>query len=112
MSRAACVNLAKALGNKVAGSMGVSFSPGDACAGFFSERGLPMKKTIALSLVIAASLGLSACSKKADEVANNAANMAENASNAAENSMNAAMNAADNATNTAANMANAATNAM
>ncbi|MBP6112541.1 MAG: circumsporozoite protein [Sphingobium sp.] len=69
-----------------------------------------MKKTIALSLVIAASLGLAACSKS--EEGNNAMNNAvENVTNAADNAVNAAMNAGDNVANAAGNAANA-TNAM
>lgn len=64
-----------------------------------------MKKTIALSVVIAASLGLAACGKKDEGNAMN--NAAENVTNAAENTM----NAAENATNAADNAANAANNA-
>lgn len=68
-----------------------------------------MTKTIALSLVIAASLGLAACSKTEENTAN-VANMADNAMNAADNAMNVAMNASDNAMN-AMNVTNTA-NAM
>ena len=50
-----------------------------------------MTKSIALSLVLAASLGLAACSGGAENAANASANAAENASNAADNAMNAAM---------------------
>ena len=64
-----------------------------------------MTKSIALSLVLAASLGLAACSGGAENAANASANAAENASNAADNAMNAAMNAADNASNAASNAA-------
>ena len=64
-----------------------------------------MKKTIALSLVVAASLGLAACSKSEEGNAMN--NAAENVTNAAENTMNAAMNASENV----ANAANATENA-
>ncbi|RVT40261.1 circumsporozoite protein [Sphingobium algorifonticola] len=65
-----------------------------------------MSKSISLSLVLAASLGLAACSGGAENTtANNAMeNTMENATNAAEN----AMNAAENATNAAANATNAA----
>jgi len=74
-----------------------------------------MSKSISLSLVLAASLGLAACSG-GDKGANNTVeNVAtENASNAAENALNAAenaTNAAGNATNAAANVTNAS-NAM
>jgi hypothetical protein len=80
---------------------------------FLREGLLPMTKSIALSLVLAASLGLAACSGKSEEnAANNAANAAENASNAADNAMNAALNAADNAANAASNATNNAANAM
>ena len=66
-----------------------------------------MTKSIALSLVLAASLGLAACSGNHEEnAANAAANSAENASNAADNAMNAAMNAADNAAMIAAAVGN------
>lgn len=71
-----------------------------------------MSKSISLSLVLAASLGLAACSGGAENTTNNAAeNVAvENATNAAEN----AMDAAENATNAAENATNAmnASNAM
>lgn len=67
-----------------------------------------MTKTVALSLVLAASLGLAACAKKEEGNAMNAANVAaENAVNAAENTMDAAMNVADNVANAAGNTANA-----
>jgi hypothetical protein len=80
---------------------------------FYSQRGvLPMTKSIALSLVLAASLGLAACSGGTENAANNAANSAENASNAADNAMNAALNAADNAANAASNATNNTANAM
>ena len=68
-----------------------------------------MSKTIALSLVLAASLGLAACSKEAENTANAANNTAEMANNTAEN----AMNVAENATNAMSNMAtNNTANAM
>jgi hypothetical protein len=86
--------------------MGVSFSPGDACAGFFSERGLPMTKTIALSIVLAASLGLTACAKQEENTANAAANLAENAMDTANTAMNTAINASENAANAVSNMTN------
>jgi len=67
-----------------------------------------MTKTVALSLVLAASLGLAACAKKEEGNAMNAANVAaENAVNAADNAMDAALNATDNAVNAAGNTANA-----
>lgn len=67
-----------------------------------------MTKTVALSLVLAASLGLAACAKKEEGNEMNAANVAaENAVNAADNAVNAAMNATDNAANAAGNTANA-----
>lgn len=59
-----------------------------------------MTKSIALSLVIAASLGLSACGQEAVE---NAVNEAENAAVTAENAAADAMNAAENATDATAN---------
>jgi len=66
-----------------------------------------MTKTIALSLVIAAAISLSACKK--EEATNNVANNAvENTANAAENTMNAASSNMTNAANAATN---AATNA-
>ena len=64
-----------------------------------------MTKTIALSLVLAASLGLAACSKEAENTANASENMAENAMNAADNAMNMAMNASENAANAVENAA-------
>ena len=67
-----------------------------------------MNKTIALSVVIAASLGLAACAKKDEGNAMN--NAVENVTNAADNTMNAAMNADSNVAN-AANATENATNA-
>ena len=71
-----------------------------------------MSKTIALSLVIAASLGLSACGKsETTNVADAMNNAAVDANAAAANAMNAAGNTMDNAANAmgnAANVANAA----
>lgn len=67
-----------------------------------------MKKTIALSLVIAASLGLAACSKSDEGNAMN--NAVENVTNAADNAVDAAMNAG-NAVNAAGNVAENAANA-
>ena len=59
-----------------------------------------MTKSIALSLVLAASLGLAACSgAETENAANAAANSAENASNAADNAANAASNATNNVAN-------------
>lgn len=67
-----------------------------------------MTKTVALSLVLAASLGLAACAKKEEGNEMNAANVAtENAVNAADNAMNAALNVTDNAANAVGNTANA-----
>lgn len=76
-----------------------------------------MTKTIALSLALAASLGLTACSEATEENAANTVNtMAADANMAAENAMNDAgamtsdaANMADNASNM---MENAAENAM
>ncbi len=66
-----------------------------------------MTKTIALSLVVAAAISLSACKK--EEAANTAVNNAiENTANASENTMNAASSNMTNAANAATN---AATNA-
>ena len=59
-----------------------------------------MNKSLALSLVIAASLGLAACGQEAVE---NAVNEAENAAVTAENAADDAMNAAENATDATAN---------
>lgn len=66
-----------------------------------------MSKTIALSLVIAASLGLSACKKSETPEANAMNNAAANADMAADNAMNAAGNALDNASNAVSNASNA-----
>ncbi|WHO40060.1 hypothetical protein PMI04_005560 [Sphingobium sp. AP49] len=107
-----CLASPKALRIGAQAQWGVSFSPRVVCNSFFSERGLPMSKSIALSLVLAASLGLAACGSHTENAANNAANAAENASNAADNAMNAAMNAADNAANAASNATNNVANAM
>jgi hypothetical protein len=80
---------------------------------FYLREGLlPMTKSIALSLVLAASLSLAACEGSHENAANEAANAAENASNAADNAMNAAMNAADNAANAASEATNNVANAM
>jgi len=104
---------AQSITNQRAGAMGGELFSESGLHLFFSERGLPMSKSIALSLVLAASLGLAACGgHTAENAANNAANAAENASNAADNAMNAAMNAADNAANAASNATNNVANAM
>jgi hypothetical protein len=105
---------AQSITNRRAGAMGGElFSESGLQFVFLREGFLPMTKSIALSLVLAASLGLAACSGKGTEnAANNAANAAENASNAADNAMNAALNAADNAANAASNATNNAANAM
>ena len=63
-----------------------------------------MSKTIALSLVLAASLGLAACSKSDT---GNAEMAADNAMNAAGNMMNSSANAMSNAANATTNAANA-----
>lgn len=65
-----------------------------------------MTKTFALSLVVAATISLAACTKEETPV-NNTANVAENAVNAAENTMSAASNNLSNAANNASNAANA-----
>jgi len=57
-----------------------------------------MTKTIALSLVVAAAISLSACKKEA--AANNAANATANTANAASNTMKAAASNVSNAANT------------
>lgn len=59
-----------------------------------------MNKSIALSLVVAASFGLTACGQ---EAVDNTAMMAENAAMTAENAAADAMNAAENATDATAN---------
>ena len=65
-----------------------------------------MKKTIALSLVLAASMSLAACSKKADDAAANAADtMAAEAVEGAENAADAATDAAKGAVDAAADAA-------
>ncbi|MDZ7896232.1 MAG: circumsporozoite protein [Sphingobium sp.] len=68
-----------------------------------------MSKTIALSLVLAASLGLAACGSKEEAATNNVAN---NTMNAAENTMMNAANTMENAANTMSNAANNTANAM
>jgi hypothetical protein len=100
--------------NRGAGAMGGELFSESGLHLFFLREGLlPMTKSIALSLVLAASLGLAACSGNHEEnAANMAANAAENASNAADNAMNAAMNAADDAANAASNATNNVANAM
>nr|WP_254798232.1 hypothetical protein [Sphingobium sp. AS12] len=108
-----CLASTKALRINAQAQWGVSFSPRVVCTVFILREGfLPMTKSIALSLVLAASLGLAACSGGTENAANNAANSAENASNAADNAMNAALNAADNAANAASNATNNVANAM
>ncbi len=79
-------------------------TPSTPSARYYQVRGLPMTKTIALSLVVAASISLAACSKPA-EPANNATNAAENTMSAAANTLNAASNNVSNAANTVANAA-------
>jgi hypothetical protein len=72
-----------------------------------------MSKTFALSLVLAASLGLAACSKSEEHNASNAVNeAAANAEAAADNAVNAAGNLLDNAANATSNVANNVSNAM
>jgi hypothetical protein len=70
-----------------------------------------MKKTLALSLILAASMGLAACNK-APEAANTAAleNVATDAVEGAANVSVDAMNAAGNVTEAASNVAGAAAN--
>ncbi len=63
-----------------------------------------MTKTIALSLVLAASFSLAACTKE-ETPANNTLNAAENTMNAAENTTNAATNVMSNIANNAGNNA-------
>jgi hypothetical protein len=106
-----CIN--QRITNQRAGAMGGELFSESGLHRFYLREGfLPMTKSIALSLVLAASLGLAACSGGAENAANNAANSAENASNAADNAMNAALNAADNAANAASNATNNVANAM
>lgn len=63
-----------------------------------------MTKTIAFSLVVAASIGLAACTPAAEE--NNAVNVAaDDALNAADNTMSAASNDVGNLANAAGNVA-------
>jgi len=105
--------IAQRITNRDAGAMGGELFSESGLHNFFLREGfLPMTKSIALSLVFAASLGLAACTGGAENSANNAANAAENASNAADNAMDAAMNAADNAAMAASNATNNAANAM
>lgn len=65
-----------------------------------------MTKTIALSLVLASSLALAACSGSEEATTNNVVNASDDAMNAAENTMNAAGNAMENAANAIANVGN------
>jgi hypothetical protein len=65
----------------------------------------PMKKSVVLSFVLAASMGLAACGQKAEEAANATDAMATEAVEGAENAADAAMDAAGNATDAAANVA-------
>ncbi len=69
-----------------------------------------MTKTIAFSLVAAATLGLAACSTP-EEPANDAVNAAEDAAFAAENAADAAANAADDLANAAGDLADNVANA-
>lgn len=68
-----------------------------------------MTKTIALSLVAAASISLAACTKEPET--NNVANAVDNAANATDNAANAVGNASDNVANAAGAMASNASNA-
>ena len=71
-------------------------------------EGLPMKKSIVLSFVLAASMGLAACGEKAADEAANAEALADNTMEAVTNE---AMGAAETAANAADAAAGAATNA-
>jgi hypothetical protein len=71
-------------------------------------EGLPMKKSIVLSFVLAASMGLAACGEKAADEAANAEAMADNTMEAVSNE---AMGAVGDAANAAGSAAEAATNA-
>ncbi len=71
-------------------------------------EGLPMKKSIVLSFVLAASMGLAACGEKAADEAANAEAMADNTM---ESVTNEALGAVDEAANAAGSAAEAATNA-
>ena len=72
----------------------------------------PMKKSIVLSFVLAASMGLAACGQKAEEAANAADATATEAVEGAENAADAAMDAAGNATDAANTATDAAGNAV
>jgi hypothetical protein len=71
-------------------------------------EGLPMKKSIVLSFVLAASMGLAACGEKAADEAANAEALADNTMEAVSNE---AMGAVGDAANAAGSAAEAATNA-
>lgn len=71
-------------------------------------EGLPMKKSIVLSFVLAASMGLAACGEKAADEAANAEALADNTMEAVSNE---AMGAVEDAANAAGSAADAATNA-
>ena len=71
-------------------------------------EGLPMKKSIVLSFVLAASMGLAACGEKAADEAANAEALADNTMEAVSNE---AMGAVEDAANAAGSAAEAATNA-
>jgi len=71
-------------------------------------EGLPMKKSIVLSFVLAASMSLAACGEKAADEAANAEALADNTMEAVSNE---AMGAAESAANAADAAAGAATNA-
>jgi len=71
-------------------------------------EGLPMKKSIVLSFVLAASMGLAACGEKAADEAANAEALADNTMEAVSND---AMGVVEDATNAAGSAAEAATNA-
>lgn len=75
-------------------------------------EGLPMKKSIVLSFVLAASMGLAACGEKAADEAANAEALADNTMEAVSNeAMGDAANAAGSAAEAATNAADAASSA-
>ena len=71
-----------------------------------------MKKTIVLSLILAASMGLAACNKAADTAANASENVTTEAVEGAENAAGEAMNAGAEAMNAGADAMNAGGEAM
>jgi|GEM_PF-5626516 len=66
-----------------------------------------MTKTIAFSLVVAASFGLAACSQQeANNTVNDSYEMTDDVSNAADDTLNSAGNALDDLANGVGNLAN------